>query len=108
MEQDSNQSHVNAIGGKNSGEPWNARGARKVGGTWNARGAKGGTKPNICFGCSREGHFAGDKSCPAHDQACRKCRKIRHLQIKCQQGGARRFKGGLVELAKQVVVPDAV
>ena len=50
-EQNSNQSHVNAIGGKNSGGAWNARGARNVGGAWNARGAKGGKKPKICFGC---------------------------------------------------------
>ena len=97
MEQNSNQSHMNAIGGKNSGGVWNARGVRNVSGTWNSCGAKGGKKPKICFGCGREGHFTGDKSCPAHDQACRKYGKIGHFQIKCTQshrGGVRRFESG--------------
>ena len=88
---------MNAIGGKNSVGAWNARGARNVGGAWNARGAKGGKKPKICFGCGREGHFAGDKRCSARDQACRKCGKIGHFQIKCTQsprGGVRRFESG--------------
>ena len=96
-EQNSNQGHVNAIGEKNSGGAWNACGARKVGGARNARGAKRGKKPKTCFGCGWEGHFAGDKSCPARDQARRRCGKIDHFLIKCTQsplGGARMFKGG--------------
>ena len=91
MEQNSNPSHVNAIGGKNSKGAWNS------GGEWNARGATGGKKPKICFGCGSERHFTGDKSCPARDQAWRKCGKLGHFQIKCmqsQRGGVRRFESG--------------
>ena len=98
MDQNSNQSHVKAVGGKKSDGAWNtreartgdgswnARGARNVGGTRNAGGARGGKKPKICFGCGREGHFAGDKSCPARDQACRRCGKIGHFRVRCTQG----------------------
>ena len=104
MEQNSNQGHVNAVGGKNSGGAWNSRGgawnahgSRNAGGVWNARGAKGGKRPKICFGCGRDGHFAGDKSCPARDQACRKCGKTGHFQIRCTQshrGVERRLRTG--------------
>ena len=47
MEQNSNQGHVNAVGGKNSAGAWNARGTRNVSGAWNARGTKGGKKPQF-------------------------------------------------------------
>ena len=63
----------------------------------NVGGGKGGKRPKICFGCGREGHFAGDKSCPARDQACRKCGKIGHFHIKSTQSHqscARRFDCG--------------
>ena len=105
MEQNSNQGHENAVGRKTSGGAWNARGARNLGGAWNARGANGGKRPKICFGCGRDGHFAGDKSCPARDQACRKCGKKGHFQIRCTQshrGGERRLRTG-----REVIVPDA-
>ena len=39
--------------------------------------------------------MARDKSCPAGDQACRKCGKIGHFQITCMQGhqnGGKRFE----------------
>ena len=50
-----------------------------------AFGGKKIKKPKICYGCGRERHFAGDKKCPALDQACRKCGKIGHFPFKCSQ-----------------------
>lgn len=43
-EKNSNQSHVNAVGGKNSSGTWNARGSRNVDG---ASVASGGKKPKL-------------------------------------------------------------
>ena len=66
-----------------------------MGGARNAGVVRGGKRPKKCFGCEREGHFARDKSCPARDQACRKCGKIGHFQITCMQGHrneGKRFK----------------
>lgn len=61
-------------------------------GARNAGVARGGKKPKFVLGCGRGGHFRGDKSCPVRDQACKKCRKIRHFQIKCTQGNRNRGK----------------
>jgi hypothetical protein len=40
-----------------------------------AYGSKDGPsrKPNLCFRCGREGHYARDKCCPAKSATCRKC-----------------------------------
>lgn len=46
-EKNSNQSHVNAVGGKNSSGAWNARGSRNVDGARNASVARGGKKPKL-------------------------------------------------------------
>ena len=74
MDHNSNESHVNAVGGKKSDRAWNAREARvgkgsfrarcarNVGGARNAGGTRGGRKPKICFGCGREGYFTGEKT----------------------------------------------
>ena len=57
-----------------------------MGNARNAVGGKDGKKPKICYGCGREGHFAGDKKCPARDQACRRCGRLGHFQFKCRDG----------------------
>ena len=85
MEANSSSSQVNAVGGKNAAGARNAGGARNVGDERKALGGKDSKKPKICYGCGREGHFAGDKKCPARNQACRKCGKIGHFQFKCSQ-----------------------
>lgn len=64
---------MNAAGEKTLGGAWNALVARNVGGTWDAPGSKEGKRLKFCFGCGREGHFAGDESCRARNQACRNC-----------------------------------
>ena len=73
MEANSNSSQVNTVGGKNAARGRNAGGARNVGDVRKAFGGKKIKKPKICYGCGREGHFAGDKKCPARDQAGSKC-----------------------------------
>jgi len=64
--------HVNAVGDKSDG---------------NMRSRKG----KKCFSCDQEGHFGGDKKCPARDRACRMCGVIGHFKVKCpwahQRGG---------------------
>jgi len=46
----------------------------------NAVGGKlDGRKAKICFGCGQEGHYSGDKKCPARGRACRKCGVIGHF-----------------------------
>ena len=47
-------------------------------------------KKKICFSCGCDGHFQGDKKCPAHDQVCRKCGRIGHFYFRCPQGHPRR------------------
>ena len=63
---------VNAVGDKSDG---------------NTRSGKG----KKCFSCDQEGHFSGDKKCPACDRACRVCGVIGHVKVKCprarQRGG---------------------
>ena len=74
---------VNAVGDKSDG---------------NTRSGKG----KKCFSCDQEGHFSGDRKCPARDCACRMCGVIGHLKVKCprarQRGGggssSRGDKGG--------------
>ena len=39
----------------------------------------------ICFGFGQDGHFRGDKRCPARDQACRRCGGIGHFMVRCPQ-----------------------
>ena len=73
MEANSNSSQVNTVGGKNAARRRNAGGARNVGDGRKAFGGKEIKKPKICYGCGREGHFAGDKKCQTCDQAGRKC-----------------------------------
>ena len=82
----SSTGQVNAVGGKNSG------GAKKPASGKEAKKSPSGDrdKKKICFGCGREGHFQGDKKCPAHDQACRKCGRIGHFYFRCPQGHHRR------------------
>ena len=64
--------HVNAVGDKSDG---------------NTRSGKG----KKYFSCDQEGHFSGDKKCPARDRACRVCGVIGHFKVKCprarQRGG---------------------
>ena len=44
----------------------NAVGDKSDGNTHSGKGKK-------CFSCDQEGHFSGDKKCPARDRACRVC-----------------------------------
>jgi len=39
----------------------------------------GGNKSAICFRCSRAGHVASDRSCPARGRTCNACRKVGHF-----------------------------
>ena len=64
---------VNAVGDKSGG---------------NTRSGKGKKR----FSCDQEGHFSGDKKCPARDRACRICGVIGHFKVKCPQ--ARQRGGG--------------
>ena len=68
--------HVNAVGDKSDG---------------NTRSRKG----KKCFSCDQEGHFSGDKKCPARDRACRMCGVIGLLKLHAP---------GLVSVV--VVIPD--
>ena len=68
---------VNAVGGKSSMNKHSAR-------------------VKICFGCGQDGHFRGDKKCPARGQACRRCGGIGHFMVRCPplQGRTRgEFRG---------------
>ena len=82
----SSTGQVNSVGGKNSG------GAKKPSSGKEAKKSPSGDrdKKKICFGCGREGYFQGDKKCPAHDQACRKCGRTGHFYFRCPQGHPRR------------------
>lgn len=65
-------------------------------GTWMERGTRGRERRQKAE-IGRGGHFGRDKSCPVRDQACRKCGKIGHFQIKCTQGnqnGGKKFEKG--------------
>jgi hypothetical protein len=41
-------------------------------------------RPNLCFRCGREGHYARDKYCPAKSATCRKCRNVDHFAAVCK------------------------
>jgi hypothetical protein len=41
-------------------------------------------RPNLCFRCGREGHYARDKYCPAKSATCRKCRNVGHFAAVCK------------------------
>ena len=51
---------------------------------------------------NQEGHFSGDKKCPARGRACRKCGVIGHFKVKCPQV-QQRSSG---ELRSRKMVPD--
>ncbi|KAL9966531.1 hypothetical protein ACROYT_G024619 [Oculina patagonica] len=69
----------------------------------NAVGGKSdGWKGKNCFGCGQEGHFSGDKKCPARGRACRKCGGIGHFKVKCPQ--AQQRSGG--DSGVRAKVPD--
>lgn len=83
--------------------PANDQGNNQKNDQVNAVGGKlDGRKAKICFGCGREGHFSGDKKCPARGRACRKCGVIGHFKVKCPQVQQR--SGG--ELRSRTKVPD--
>ena len=42
-----------------------------------------------CFSCGQEGHFSGDKKCPARDRVCRSCGGVGHFKVKCPRGHQR-------------------
>ena len=46
---------------------------------------KHSARVKICFGFGQDGHFRGDKRCPARDQACRRCGGIGHFMVRCPQ-----------------------
>ncbi|KAL9974552.1 hypothetical protein ACROYT_G011601 [Oculina patagonica] len=69
----------------------------------NALGGKSdGRKGKNCFSCGQEGHFSGDKKCPARGRACRKCGGIGHFKVKCRQ--AQQRSGG--DSGFRAKVPD--
>ena len=48
-------------------------------------GNKRAARSRVCYACGLDGHFSGDKRCPACGQACRRCGSIGHFRVRCPQ-----------------------
>ena len=48
-------------------------------------GNKHSSRSRVCYACGLDGHFSGDKRCPARGQACRRCEGIGHFRVRCPQ-----------------------
>ena len=48
-------------------------------------GNKRSARSRVCYACGLDGHFSGDKRCPACGQACRRCGGIGHFRVRCPQ-----------------------
>ena len=59
-------------------------------------GNKRSARSRVCYACGLDGHFSGDKWCPARGQACRRCGGIGHFRVRCpkvMQRGSGELKG---------------
>ena len=59
-------------------------------------GNKRSARSRVCYACGLDGHFSGNKWCPAHGQACLRCGGIGHFRVRCpkvMQRGSGELRG---------------